>query len=74
MAPTTRVAKLRSLRANEPISGATKLQQQTADELARISDISMNIREAIRRSLPGPAEQFFTVMVPGKVLNLDVSP
>jgi hypothetical protein len=56
-----------------PITGAAKIKQQTADQLARISEISMNIREALRRSLPGPAEQFFTVMVPGKVLNLDVS-
>jgi hypothetical protein len=73
MAPNTRVTNIQPLRASKPISGAAKVQQQTADELARISDISMNIREALRRSLPAPAEQFFTVMIPGKVLNLDVS-
>ena len=55
------------------ISGADKIKQQSADELARIAQISMDIRQAVRNALPAPAEQFFTMMVPGKVLNLDVS-
>ena len=57
-----------------PVSGGDKIKQQTADELSRTGQISMNIRQAIRAALPAPAEQFFTMMVPGKVLNLDVSP
>lgn len=57
-----------------PISGADKIKQQSADELARIAQISMDVRQAVRNALPAPAEQFFTMMVPGKVLNLDVSP
>ena len=56
-----------------PISGADKIKQQSADELARIAQISMDVRQAVRNALPAPAEQFFTMMVPGKVLNLDVS-
>ncbi|KAG8724408.1 hypothetical protein FRC09_019026 [Ceratobasidium sp. 395] len=39
--------------------------------LNRITDISTGIREAIRRSLPTPPEQLFTVMIPGKVVNFD---
>ncbi|KAG7088023.1 hypothetical protein E1B28_012060 [Marasmius oreades] len=40
------------------------------DPAARMAKISYEIREAIRAALPAPPEQFFTVMVPGKVLNL----
>ncbi|KAK7047177.1 hypothetical protein VNI00_006843 [Paramarasmius palmivorus] len=32
----------------------------------RAGEISVRIREAIRKALPTPAEQFFTVMIPGK--------
>ncbi|KAG6908104.1 hypothetical protein DXG01_006142 [Tephrocybe rancida] len=35
----------------------------------RTAEISWQIREAIRAALPAPREQFFTVMVPGKVVN-----
>lgn len=31
----------------------------------------MKIREALRKALPAPPEQFFTVMVPGKVLDIE---
>ncbi|KAG9126047.1 hypothetical protein FRC07_005112 [Ceratobasidium sp. 392] len=47
------------------------LKSMDNDSLNRISDISMTIREAIRRALPTPREQFFTVMIPGKVVNFD---
>ena len=57
-----------------PPSGTDKIQQQSKEELARIAQISMNIRQAVRSALPAPPEQFFTMMVPGKVLNFDVSP
>jgi len=55
-------------------SGKDKIKQQTAEEVARIAQISMDIRQAVRKALPAPPEQFFTMMVPGKVLNLDVRP
>ena len=54
------------------ISGMNKIKQQSAEELARIAQISMDVRQAVRNALPAPPEQFFTMMVPGKVLNLDV--
>jgi hypothetical protein len=54
------------------ISGADKIKQQSEEELARIAQISMDVRQAVRNALPAPPEQFFTMMVPGKVLNLDV--
>ena len=57
-----------------PTSGQDKIEQQSEEELARIAQISMNVRQAVRNALPAPPEQFFTMMVPGKVLNLDVSP
>ncbi|KAG6910165.1 hypothetical protein DXG01_012614 [Tephrocybe rancida] len=38
-------------------------------EIEKTAEISFKIREAIRQSLPAPKEQFFTVMVPGKVVN-----
>ncbi|KAG5650242.1 hypothetical protein H0H81_000195 [Sphagnurus paluster] len=37
----------------------------------RAAQISFEIREALRKALPAPKEQFFTVMVPGKVINFD---
>ena len=57
-----------------PISGADKVMQQGQQQLQRIAEISMNIRKAVRSALPAPPEQFFTMMVPGKVLNFNVSP
>lgn len=38
----------------------------------RIGDISVKIREAIRAALPTGQEQYFHVMVPGKVVDFDV--
>lgn len=46
-----------------PISGADKVKEQSRDQLARIAQISMDIRKAVRAALPAPAEQFFTMMV-----------
>ncbi|CAE6473609.1 unnamed protein product [Rhizoctonia solani] len=40
--------------------------------LDRIAEISRNIREAVRAALPTPPEQFFTLMVPGKVVDLNM--
>jgi hypothetical protein len=57
-----------------PPSGADKIRQQSTEELERIAQVSMTIRQAIRDALPAPPEQFFTMMIPAKVLNLDVSP
>jgi hypothetical protein len=54
------------------VSGADKVKQQRQEELARIAQVSMTVRQAIRKALPAPPEQFFTMMVPGKVLNFDV--
>lgn len=42
------------------------------DPVERTAYISTQIREAIRAALPAPPEQFFTVMVPGKVVNYSV--
>ncbi|KAG6809679.1 hypothetical protein H0H92_015193 [Tricholoma furcatifolium] len=39
------------------------------DPVQRTAQISFKVREAIRKALPAPQEQFFTVMVPGKVVN-----
>ncbi|KAF9644807.1 hypothetical protein BDM02DRAFT_842383 [Thelephora ganbajun] len=52
-------------------TGKEKIKQQTSEELNRIAQISMDIRKAVRAALPAPPEQFFTMMVPGKVLNLE---
>ncbi|KAJ8088470.1 hypothetical protein PM082_022543 [Marasmius tenuissimus] len=41
------------------------------DPSARMATISSEIRNAIRQALPMPADQFLTVVAPGKVLNLD---
>ena len=56
-----------------PISGQDEIKQQGEEGFVRITRVSMNIRQVVRNVLPAPAEQFFTMMVPGKVLNLDVS-
>ncbi|KAJ7307798.1 hypothetical protein DFH08DRAFT_1051408, partial [Mycena albidolilacea] len=39
----------------------------------RAGEISTKIREALRKSLPAPPEQFFTVMIPGKVVDFEAS-
>lgn len=49
-----------------------KQDKMEKEHLERIATISLRMREAIRAALPAPAEQFFHVMVPGKVLNFDV--
>lgn len=56
------------------VSGADKVKEQSKEELARIAQISLDIRQAVRNALPAPPEQFFTMMVPGKVLNFKVGP
>jgi hypothetical protein len=50
-----------------------KIKQQSADELARIAKVSMDIRQAVRDAIPANTEQFFTLMIPGKVVNFNVS-
>ncbi|KAF9649295.1 hypothetical protein BDM02DRAFT_3186460 [Thelephora ganbajun] len=50
---------------------ANKIKQQSTEELDRIAKVSMNIRQAIRKMIPAGPEQFFTLMVPGKVINFD---
>lgn len=49
--------------------------QQAMQEanIKRIAIISQQIREAVRKALPAPPDQFFHVMVPGKVVNFEVS-
>ena len=58
--------------ASAPDAPVEKQTQQEGAGLARIADISSKIRQAIRKALPTPPEQFLTVMVPGKVLNFKV--
>jgi hypothetical protein len=43
------------------------------EQLDRTKGISRTIRQAIRNSLPTSPDQFLTLMIPGKVLNFDVS-
>ena len=52
---------------------ADKDQAPQDEQLARTAQISQNIRKAVRAAFPAPADQFFTMMIPGKVVNLDVS-
>ncbi len=52
---------------------AQKMQADETAAIDRIGQISNRIREAIRQALPAPPDQFFTVMIPGKVVNFDVS-
>ncbi|KAG6811417.1 hypothetical protein H0H92_007525 [Tricholoma furcatifolium] len=47
-----------------------KVTESSFDPVKRTAEIAWNIREALRATLPAPREQFFTVMVPGKVVNL----
>ena len=43
------------------------------EQAKRIKDISRKIREAMRDCLPGPDDQFLTLMIPGKVIDFEVS-
>ena len=56
------------------VTGEDKVFQQGKDQLARIAEISLKIRQAVRSAIPAPPEQFFTMQVPGTVLNFNVSP
>jgi hypothetical protein len=52
----------------------TSTQAKLEDaSVKRAGEISTKIREALRKSLPAPAEQFFTVMIPGKVVDFEAS-
>ncbi|KAG8749634.1 hypothetical protein FRC12_013304 [Ceratobasidium sp. 428] len=53
------------------MSSPDSLKPMEDASLKRTSELSTAIREAIRRSLPTPREQFLTVMIPGKVVNFD---
>ena len=44
-----------------------------SDSTAHLANISTGIRNAIRAALPMPKEQYFTAMVPAKVINLEVT-
>ena len=44
-----------------------------AEQVRRTEEISGLIRKAIRGSLPGPDNQFLTLMIPGKVVDFEVS-
>ena len=50
-----------------------ELKKQEEVSVQRIAEISDKIREAVRAALPAPPEQHFTIMVPGKVINFNVS-
>ncbi|KAF9646801.1 hypothetical protein BDM02DRAFT_2887822 [Thelephora ganbajun] len=52
-------------------SAQDKIQQQSKEELDRVARVSLDIRRAVTAALPAPPEQFFTMMVPGKVLNFE---
>jgi hypothetical protein len=54
-------------------STATQSAQEK-NAIERIGDISVKIREGIRKALPTGSEQYLHVMVPGKVVDYDVSP
>lgn len=51
---------------------ATTMEQQAEEQVVRAAMISNNVRQALRSALPAPPEQFFTVSVPGKVVNFKV--
>ncbi|EUC54739.1 hypothetical protein RSOL_070440 [Rhizoctonia solani AG-3 Rhs1AP] len=50
-------------------NGTLSAQEKAAVD--RILDISVKIRKAIQNSIPTPLEQVMTIMVPGKVVNLE---
>jgi hypothetical protein len=43
------------------------------EQAKRVKQISHTIRQTIRDTLPGPADQFLTLMIPGKVVDFEVS-
>ncbi|KAJ7023568.1 hypothetical protein C8F04DRAFT_1304770 [Mycena alexandri] len=50
----------------------TSTQNNLEDaSVKRAGEISTKIREALRKSLPTPPEQFFTFMIPGKVVDFE---
>jgi hypothetical protein len=48
-------------------------KEQTNDLVGRVAQVSMQIRQAVRAAIPAPPEQYLTLMIPGKVLDFDVS-
>jgi len=50
-----------------------KISQPNPDFVQTTANIANVIRTKIREQLPAPAEQFFTMMIPGKVVNFQVS-
>lgn len=52
---------------------SNKIGQPNPRDIAQTSNISYQIRQAIRDALPSPAEQFLTMMIPGKVVNFEVN-
>lgn len=55
------------------MSAADKNKAQEVEQVARIAQISQNIRQAVRAALPAPPEQYFTLMIPGKVVDFNAS-
>lgn len=55
------------------MSADAKQQELQRKNIERVAIISQQIREAVRKALPAPPDQFFHVMVPGKVVNFEVS-
>ena len=55
------------------MSAADKTKDQQEDAVLRTAQISRVVRQAVRAALPAPPEQFFTLMVPGKVVDFNVS-
>lgn len=49
-----------------------KKEEMEKENAERMATISLRIREALRATLPSAPEQFFHVMVPGKVVNFEV--
>lgn len=70
--PTELIPITQPPHSNYLLSINMALNAQSDGQLARIAKISMDVRQAVRQALPAPAEQFFTMMVPGKVVNLEV--
>ncbi|KAF9009609.1 hypothetical protein BDQ17DRAFT_1323151 [Cyathus striatus] len=57
--------------AKELTKQDNRIKRPEQKEIERIAEISLKVRQGVRASLPTPPEQFFTIMAPGKVLNLD---
>jgi len=54
------------------MSGDKNLARQD-EHVARMAQISLNIRKAVGNALPAQPEQFLTLAAPGKVVNFEVS-